>query len=137
MLAAVRELIPRQYPVHALGVGHPRNIAACVQMGYELFDSTMPTRDARHGRLYTFTTDPSQPLHGDWFSYIYPPDKKHIKTNQPISPYCDCPACTHYTLGYLHHLHQVNDSLYPRLATLHNLRFMMQLMQNMRNSVIK
>ena len=136
MLAAVRELVPRQYPVHALGVGHPHSIFECVNLGYELFDSTMPTRDARHGRLYTFTTDPAQPLRGDWFSYLYPADKKHIKTNLPISPYCNCPTCTHYSLGYLHHLHQVNDSLYPRLATLHNLRFMMQLMENMRNYVI-
>ena len=135
MLATVRQLVPPQFPVHALGVGHPPNIHACVQMGYELFDSTMPTRDARHGRLYTFTADPTLPLRGDWFSYLYPADKKHIKANQPISPHCDCPTCTHYTLGYLHHLHQVNDSLYPRLATLHNLRFMMQLMENLRNYV--
>ena len=135
MLATVRQLVPHQFPVHALGVGHPPNIHACVQMGYELFDSTMPTRDARHGRLYAFTADPTLPLRGDWFSYLYPADKKHIKANQPISPHCDCPTCTHYTLGYLHHLHQVNDNLYPRLATLHNLRFMMQLMANMRSYV--
>jgi queuine tRNA-ribosyltransferase len=136
MLATVRQLVPRQFPVHALGVGHPYNIYACVQMGYELFDSTMPTRDARHGRLYTFAADPAHSLSGDWFSYLYPADKKHIKANQPISLHCDCPTCVHYTLGYLHHLHQVNDSLYPRLATLHNLRFMMQLMENLRNNAI-
>jgi queuine tRNA-ribosyltransferase len=128
MLATVRELIPGEFTVHALGVGHPDNVAACVQMGYELFDSTMPTRDARHGRLYAFTQDPTGKLSHPFFRYIYIKDDKHIKTNRPISPFCDCPVCSRYSLGYLHHLFKINDSLYPRLATMHNLRFMMQLM---------
>ena len=133
MVGLVRELIPPQFTVHALGVGHPANVAACAAMGYELFDSTMPTRDARHGRLYTFTVDPTQSrLSGDFFRYIYIKDDKHIKRNAPISEFCDCPACQHYTLGYMHHLYKVGDTLYQRLATLHNLRFMMQLMMALR-----
>lgn len=132
MVGYVRELVPPQFTVHALGVGHPANILACVQMGYELFDSTMPTRDARHGRLYAFAVDPrTSPLSDKFFSFVYPQDDKQIKNSQPISPFCDCPTCTHYTLGYLHHLFKVGDSLYPRLATIHNLRFMMQLMENL------
>lgn len=134
MVALVRELVPPEFTVHALGVGHPDNVVACVNMGYELFDSTMPTRDARHGRLYAFTVDPLRgSLNNDFFRYTYIKDKKHIKHNGPISEFCDCPACRHYTLGYLHHLYKVGDTLYQRLATLHNLRFMMQLMQNLRN----
>ncbi len=125
-----RQLIPRQYPMHALGIGHPPSIVACARMGYELYDSAMPTRDARHGRLYTFAQDPSTSslLADDWFDYVYVADDRHIKENRPISPWCDCLTCSHYSLGYLHHLYKVNDSLYFRLATLHNLRFMMQLM---------
>lgn len=133
-LAMTRQLVPAQFPVHALGVGHPQNIVDCVGMGYELFDSTMPTRDARHGRLYRFTTDPGAGrLTSDWFDYLYIKDKKHIKTNLPISSFCDCACCSRYTLGYLHHLFKLNDSLYPRLATIHNLRFMTQLMENLRS----
>lgn len=129
MLGLVRGLIPPQFTLHALGVGHPQNVAACVAMGYELFDSTMPTRDARHGRLYAFTLDPTPGyLTGDFFRYIYIKDDKHIKTNQPVSVFCDCPACKQYSLGYLHHLYKIGDTLYQRLATLHNLRFMTQLM---------
>jgi queuine tRNA-ribosyltransferase len=136
-LAYTRELIPTQFTVHALGVGHPQNIVNCVEMGYNLFDSTMPTRDARHGRLYTF----SQPPEGNhpttnqknWFQYIYVKDKKHIKASRPISPYCDCHTCSNYSLGYLHHLFKLNDSLYPRLATIHNLRFMTMLMAWLRS----
>lgn len=138
MMAYTRELVPREFPLHALGVGHPRNIVECAAYGYDLFDSTMPTRDARHGRLYAFTVDPSvAQLEGDWFEFIYAKDKKHIKRNQPLSPFCDCLGCTHYTLGYLHHLFKLNDGLYHRLATLHNLRFMSQLMANLRHRVFQ
>lgn len=132
MLACTRELVPDTFPLHALGVGHPANVLACARMGYQLFDSTMPTRDARHGRLYAFTVDPAAgPLAGDWFTYCYVQDDKHLKANLPVSPYCDCPVCHHYSLGYLHHLYKLGDSLYPRLATMHNLRFMAQLMAHL------
>ncbi len=131
MLTAVRDLVPPQFPVHALGVGHPPYVLECARMGYNLFDSAMPTRDARHGRLYASQSPaPRSPLPG--FSYIYIKDKKHIKANRPISPDCDCPVCARYSLGYLHHLFKLNDHLYPRLATLHNLRFMVQLMAAVR-----
>jgi queuine tRNA-ribosyltransferase len=133
IVAYTRELIPRQFPMHALGIGHPPSIVACVGMGYELYDSAMPTRDARHGRLYTFGMDPSTPgpLKGDWFAYVYVTDDKYIKDGRPVSPWCDCLACSRYSLGYLHHLHKINDTLFYRLATLHNLRFMAQLMSKL------
>jgi queuine tRNA-ribosyltransferase len=69
---------------------------------------------------------------GDWFSYVYATDDKHIKEDGPISSYCDCLCCTSYSLGYLHHLFEVKDGLAPRLATMHNLRFMTQLMERLR-----
>ncbi len=136
MLAHTRELIPSQFTLHALGVGHPVSIAACVEMGYEIFDSTMPTRDARHGRLYMFNQDPKGTrFEGrDWFRYIYIKDKKHVKTNRPLSEFCDCALCTHYSVGYLHHLYKLNDNLYARLATIHNLRFMTMLMATLREN---
>lgn len=134
VFAYMRELIPPEFPLHGLGVGHPANIVRCAMLGYDLFDSTMPTRDARHARLYRFNDDPAVlSIDGtrDWFSYVYVRDKKHVKTNEPVSPYCDCPCCKRYALGYLHHLDGVNDSLFPRLATIHNLRFMTQLVERL------
>jgi queuine tRNA-ribosyltransferase len=129
LLAYTKELIPPEFPLHALGVGHPENVMACARMGYGLFDSSMPTRDARHGRLYTFTVDSSSSaLTDDWFAYIYIQDDKHIKADRPVSPFCDCACCANYSLGYLHHLFEVKESLYQRLATIHNLRFMNRLM---------
>lgn len=133
-LAYTRGLVPAQYTVHALGVGHPANILTCVNMGYELFDSTMPTRDARNGRLYSFTNFPEKSLLvGEaWFKFTYINDKKHIKRNEPLSAHCDCLCCSRYSIGYLHHLYKLNDHLYARLATIHNLRFMTQLMAVLR-----
>lgn len=134
LVGYVRELIPRQFTLHGLGIGHPANIVTCVNLGFEIFDSTMPTRDARHGRLYAYNVDPKtnqldEP--GDFFRYVYIKDKKHVKANLPISEFCDCPVCQRYSLGYLHHLFKLNDNLYPRLATMHNLRFMTQMMESL------
>jgi queuine tRNA-ribosyltransferase len=129
MLAYTRECVPSHLPLHALGVGHPANVLECFRLGYTLFDSAMPTRDARHARLYAFTSDPATTdFAGEWFTYLYIGDEKHTKSDQPVSPYCDCLTCARYTRGYLHHLFKIDDSLFPRLATIHNLRFMTQLM---------
>jgi len=130
MVSYVRELIPAEYPLHALGVGHPENVAACHQLGYQMFDSALPTRDARRGRLYTFTEE--QGLRGDWFRFLYIHDQEHIRDARPLSELCDCQTCQRYSRGYLHHLFKLNDHLYFQLATVHNLRFMSQLEDRMR-----
>jgi len=129
IISYTRSLIPARYPMHALGVGHPANVVACANAGYNIFDSAMPTRDARHGRLYTFTSErPYLSANtSEWFDYIYVADDKHIKADGPISPWCDCPTCARYSLGYLRHLFKIGDGLFHRLATVHNLRFMVHL----------
>lgn len=135
LLAHTRALIPAELPMHALGVGHPESVVACARMGYTIFDSALPTRDARSGRLYSFTADPTAPgfrLTGRWFDYLYAADKKHIKSTGPIFPGCDCLTCRHYSVGYLHHLHKLGETLFLRLATIHNLRFMARLMELLR-----
>ncbi len=126
MFAYLRELIPPEFPMHALGVGHPRNIVRCTEIGYQIFDSAMPTRDARHGRLYTFKTE-NPSITGDWFSYLYINDEKHVKSTQPLlgSP---------YSMGYLHHLFKIGDVLYTRLATMHNLAFMSHVIGQLRRT---
>jgi queuine tRNA-ribosyltransferase len=132
-----RALIPRQFPMHALGVGQPGNVVACAAMGYEIFDSALPTRDARNGRVYAFNSDPADAdagLRGEWYSYVYIADKKHIKTARPLSEWCDCYTCATYSLGYLHHLHKISETLYLRLATIHNVRFLTRLMEILRSA---
>jgi queuine tRNA-ribosyltransferase len=137
MLAYTRSLIPPQFLLHALGVGQPGHILTAYRLGYQIFDSAMPTRDARHGRLYTFTANPTSPtfsFSGDRYTYLYIHDRKHIKANIPLSPWCDCHTCSYYTTGYLHHLYKCNDTLFYRLATIHNLRFMMRLMKSLKTT---
>jgi queuine tRNA-ribosyltransferase len=141
MLALTRELIPDQYPLHALGVGHPESVARCAQMGYPMFDSALPTRDARRGRLYAWLPEDeaaggrSAEVPG-WgagrFAHVYVGDDKHIKSDRPIFEGCGCRTCARYPLGYLHHLHAIEDSAFLRLATIHNLTFMNELMERLR-----
>jgi len=130
-----RELVPAEFPMIALGVGEPSNIRRCAEMGYELFDSSLPTRDARQGRLYVSKSDsfrrPVVP-DGGVCSYVYIQDKKHIRSRESISPNCDCMTCSSYTRAYLHHLFKMKDTLYPRLATIHNLRSMTLLMERLK-----
>jgi queuine tRNA-ribosyltransferase len=132
-IAYTRSLVPDQYPMHALGVGHPANVVACARLGYDIFDSAMPTRDARHGRLYIFhNPETTFQTAEKWFGFRYITDDNYIKSPAPVSPYCDCLCCTHYSLGYLHHLFKIGDTLFFRLATIHNLRFMTQLTKRLR-----
>ncbi len=133
MLELTRQLIPKKFPMLALGIGHPVNIVKSVKMGYSLFDCSLPTRDARNGRLYVLNSDNiSKNNDNSWFSFLYIQDLKHIKTNRPISEYCDCLTCSQYSLAYLHHLYKRKDSLFYRLATIHNLRFMAKLMEKLK-----
>jgi queuine tRNA-ribosyltransferase len=135
IFAYLRQSVPDEYPLHALGVGHPKNVLACHDMGYGIFDSAMPTRDARHGRLYVFTRPPEgadMGLGGKWLDYVYLNEERSIKASTPLDPYCDCLTCTRYSRGYLYHLFKTNDTLFFRLATIHNLRFMTRLTERIR-----
>lgn len=133
MLAFTRSLVPAHLPMHALGVGHPLNVAACSSMGYGIFDSALPTRDGRRGRLYTLRPGavPST-THADWFKFVYIQDDKHVKSDRKLDESCDCRVCQRYSIGYLHHLFEQSEVTFMRLATLHNLRFMARLMETLR-----
>jgi queuine tRNA-ribosyltransferase len=126
------ELIPDPLPRFALGVGKPEHIVRCYRMGWRIFDCVLPTRDARHGRLYAFrdaSLDEVEILAPEFYRFVYVRDEKHKRQQQPVSVVCDCPCCQHYSLAYLHHLFDVGDPLGLRLATMHNLRFYTQLME--------
>lgn len=126
MLRLTRALIPPEFPMHALGVGHPESIAACAGFGYGVFDSALPTRDARRGRLYM--------RKDSRFRYLYITDDKYIKAAEPVEAECDCLTCTRYSRGYLRHLYRANEAAFQRLATIHNLRFMARWMGRLATS---
>jgi queuine tRNA-ribosyltransferase len=132
-VALVAELAPKDAPLWGLGIGKPENVVAAARMGYSLFDCVLPTRDARHGRVYVRTGLPPAPSNDPrWWDYVYLDDEKHAVADEPLEAGCDCPACATGTRAYLHHLRIVEDPLGLRLATLHNLSFFMKLMRELR-----
>ena len=135
ILAHTANLVPDHLPRFALGLGKPEHIVRCYGMGWRIFDCVLPTRDARHGRLYTFdaaSLDTVDIQAADFYHFLYIRDGKHKRQHGPISAACDCPCCQHYSLSYLHHLFDIGDPLGLRLATLHNLRFYTQLVERIK-----
>ncbi len=135
ILAHVAHLTPDHLPRFALGVGKPEHIVRCARMGWRIFDCVLPTRDARHGRLYVFdaaSVDEVDLLAPKFYHFVYVRDEKHRRAHGPLSSACDCLLCRDYSLAYLHHLFDVGDPLGLRLATMHNLRFYTLLMERIK-----
>lgn len=124
ILEYVAKLLPDDKPKYALGIGRPENIIACAKMGYGIFDCVIPTREARHGKLYIWK--------GKSHGSIYIKSGKFAADSNPISQLCDCLTCKNYSRGYIHHLFKIGDTLSVRLATIHNLRFYSQLMERLK-----
>jgi queuine tRNA-ribosyltransferase len=138
ILSLTASLMPDDLPKFALGVGNPKAIVDCVKMGYTIFDCVLPTRDARHKRLYVFTKDPNEI---DIFNdekitdFAYVTDEKYVRDPRPISQYCDCWTCQNYSRSYIKHLFEIEDTLSYRLATIHNLRTYTKLIEILRKNV--
>ena len=139
ILAYTAELMPDNLVKYAMGIGKPEEIAACYKMGYNLFDCVIPTREARHNRLYIFNEkyksigdiaviELDKFGNAGFYEYHYITDDKYRRDSRPVSQICDCYCCKNYSRAYLRHLAVIGDSLAQRLATVHNLRFYMQLM---------
>ena len=110
------KLTPDDKPRFALGVGKPEDIVLGRSYGYDFFDCVLPTRDARHGRLYVaMKNDKAETLNIN--------QGKYATSTEPIAKNCQCLTCKTYTRAYLHHLFKIKDSLAWRLATIHNLYF--------------
>ncbi|MCL1858030.1 MAG: tRNA-guanine transglycosylase [Oscillospiraceae bacterium] len=127
-------LMPDNLVKYAMGLGKPDEIVACYKMGYNLFDCVIPTREARHNRLYMFNEEYNSINDIDlssqkFYGYYYITDDKHRRDSRPVSNICDCHCCKNYSRAYLRHLAIIGDSLANRLATVHNLRFYTKLME--------
>jgi queuine tRNA-ribosyltransferase len=132
----VGESLPASAPKHALGVGRPDHVVSAFSLGYSIFDCALPTRDARHGRLYAFRPGwaDRRPVPGDdFFRAVRIHDAEHRVAHAPIEGGCDCPVCERHSRAYLHHLFKVGDLSAERLATLHNLRFYIRLFALLRS----
>ena len=131
----VADCTPEDYLLYGLGIGKPEEVAALVAMGYDIFDCVLPTRDARHARLYVFNADSIKEidLTGDFYSFYTPTKEKHFVDTSPVSSACDCLLCTNYSRSYLSHLFKTKEMAAARLATIHNLRFYSLLMEKLSN----
>lgn len=140
------EIMPNDKPKFALGIGNPHNIVRLFQMGFQIFDCVLPTRDARHQRLYVFDEKLSDGMRAGtlslidaesdtshWFSYLYLRKSTFATDTHPLEKNCDCFTCKNYSRAYLHHLFRVKDTLAYRLATIHNLRFYARIMEMLQN----
>jgi len=116
---------PEDYLLYGLGVGKPEDIVALTKMGYQIYDCVLPTRDARHGRLYVYDDK-------NFYTYYSPSKSENATSSEPVSKDCDCLLCKNYSRAYLKHLYNIGDSSYFRLATIHNLRFYSRLMEKLK-----
>jgi len=132
--------MPENKPRYLMGVGKPENIIQAVKQGIDMFDCVIPTREARHGRLYNFqfpisnfqTNSKFQILNSKkFYSIININNAKYKNSTKPINN----SNLKNYTLGYLHHLFKVGEPLAIRLATLNNLKFYLGLMKNIRSAI--
>jgi queuine tRNA-ribosyltransferase len=125
---------PENYFLYGLGVGKPDDIVKCAKLGFNIFDCVLPTRDARHGRLYVYNAksiDEIDVNKKDFYSFFTPEKQKYFNDNSPVSTACDCLLCKRYSKAYLSHLFKIGDFTAGRLATIHNLRFYSILMQKL------
>jgi queuine tRNA-ribosyltransferase len=121
ILAYTAEIMDKDKPKYAMGVGMPEDITACFKMGYNMFDCVIPTRNARHGFLFVTTDNGGEEKEG--YEILRINNSKFIEDAGPIDKNCECYACKNYSRGYLSHLFRVSEPLAGTLATIHNLYF--------------
>ena len=118
-------LLPHHKPRYLMGVGSPEDLVDCVALGMDMFDCALPTRIARNGALFVREGRVNV-------------DKAPFRTRgAPVEEGCDCYTCRTFSAAYLHHLFRTKELLAYRLATLHNLRFVLRLMEEMRSAIIE
>ncbi len=123
IISAVEPYLPADKPRYLMGVGTPGNIIEGVSRGVDLFDCVMPSRNARHGHLFTKE------------GIININNLKYAKDDRPIDEKCNCPTCQNYSRSYIRHLLKSGEMLGMRLAVMHNLFFYNNLMAEIRESI--
>lgn len=132
-------LLPKDQPRYLMGLGRPEEIITAVSFGIDMFDCVIPTREARHGRLYKFKIQKSKIKMTNQNSKFY--ETLQITNSQfkndfrPVDKNCDCYTCRNFSRAYLNHLFKIRESLALRLATIHNLRFYLELMRKIRKNI--
>ncbi len=123
IIETVEPYMPVDKPRYLMGVGTPQNIVEAVYRGVDFFDCVMPSRNARHGNLFT------------WKGKMNLLNEKYAEDGRPIAEECGCSACRNYSRSYIRHLFKAREALGMRLAVLHNLYFYNELMQKIRDAL--
>ncbi|MDR0947820.1 MAG: tRNA guanosine(34) transglycosylase Tgt [Ruminococcus sp.] len=123
IIETVEPVMPEGKIRYLMGVGTPSNIIEAVARGIDLFDCVMPSRNARHGTVFT------------WGGYLHIPNKCYETDSSPLDPECDCPTCKDFSRAYLRHLFKANEQLAGRLTVLHNLYFYNTLTEKIRQAL--
>lgn len=123
VIEQVEPFMPKEKPRYLMGVGTPSNIIEAVYRGVDFFDCVMPSRNARHGTLFT------------WNGIIHITNKKYELDSRPIDNQCDCPACRNFSRAYIRHLFKADEQLGGRLAVMHNLYFYNTLTEKIRDAL--
>lgn len=123
IISAVEPYMPKDKIRYLMGVGTPGNIIEAVSRGVDLFDCVMPSRNARHGHLFT------------WNGVINLNNAKYAEDSSPIEEGCQCPTCQSFSRSYVRHLLKAKEMLGQRLTVLHNLYFYNHLMEKIRDAI--
>ncbi len=123
IISAVEPFMPQDKPRYLMGVGTPGNILEGVSRGIDLFDCVMPSRNARHGHLFTKR------------GIININNEKYKTDLLPIDPQCQCPTCQKHSRAYIRHLFKAGEMLAMRLCVMHNLYFYNMLMAEIRDAI--
>lgn len=120
-LKVVHENTPADKFKYGMGIGKPEDIIAAAKIGYTVFDTVLPSRNARHGTLYTMNE-----------GIVRIKNSKYADDQKPIEEGCDCEACQNHTRGYIHHLLRIGEPTAMTLATIHNLRHYQRLVESIK-----
>jgi queuine tRNA-ribosyltransferase len=125
MLSYVMPRLPKNKPNHLLGIADIKSLSQCIGLGVDTFDSSYPTKAARHGLLFSSLGDIRVMRGGNNMIHA------------AVDPECNCYTCKNYTLAYLNHLFKAHELTFYRLASIHNLFFMVGLMEKYRNKILE
>ena len=123
ILSMMDEILPKDQPRYLMGVGRPTDLVRAIDLGIDMFDCVLPTRNGRNGQLFTSE------------GVINIENARYINDFNSVDKECKCTLCKNYTRSYLRHLFNINEMLGLRLASIHNITFYMKLMKKIRDKI--
>ena len=123
IIEVVEPEMPKDKPRYLMGVGTPANILESVRRGVDMFDCVMPSRNARHGHVFT------------WEGCRNMFNAKYTLDDLPLDQQCDCPTCRNFSRAYIHHLFKSGEMLAMRLCVMHNIYFFNSFLEKIREAL--